>query len=59
MSSGMPVIATTRARQSPIRAPTNRAATKSTKPVEVESFHSPDNVSQMVAEMAMAIPAIP
>jgi hypothetical protein len=57
MSSGMPVISTTRARQSPMAPPTSTAATSRTSPVRAWSVPQAScRVSQMVAARAMTMP---
>ncbi len=56
MSSGIPVISTTRARQSPIAAPTTMATTSSPRPrVEMP----PSIASAIVASRATVMPTIP
>ncbi len=55
ISSGMPVISTTRARHSPIPAPTAVATTMSTRPVALMLREA----SAMVAASAMTMPAMP
>ena len=56
MSSGMPVISTTRARHRPMPAPTTMATPSSTRPME----SMPVSIaSATVATRATAMPAMP